>query len=240
MNTTQNIFNQQNRSNQTTQNPWGQAFGDVKPELEQNLSGSNNGSGFDDLAELSKAMAQSGGSFDGLNQDTSDQNQLSPQDQQKWMEEQRIKAQQEQAKLKRHQEINSIDKQQELFARRKRDTQQQVEKIRQEIQMEIKAVRREAKALAQEIDVTTFNAYVDPGEDGKYHLTFLQQIKRFLMLLRKRIKSARTWATQVNSKKKKKKSKKPGLEIGASKNEKTSTVHDMLENSESNIANMGA
>ncbi len=145
-----------------------------------------------------------------------------------------IKKQQEEAlKAKRreklHNLINPVEAK-DVFNARKEQVKKEIERLR----AELKALAKDVAAFHKEVEVTLMTQVSDPGESGAYYLSFFQKLRAFIILLRQKIKSARTWATQVNNKKKKKKrSKRPGLEIAGVKSEKTSTIFDMMHHERS-------
>jgi len=147
--------------------------------------------------------------------------------------EQLKKRQAEALKAKRrkelHDRINPVETK-DIFSARKKQVEEQIAKLR----TELKALAQEVKQFHKEIEVSLLSEVTDPGENGAYYLNFFQKLRALIMLLRQRIRSARTWATQMNTKRKKKKGKKPGLEIAGTKSEKTSTVFDMMHHERSN------
>ncbi len=172
---------------------------------------------------FSEALARAGGTL----ADHSNSPQLNEADQLKKLEEQRKK---EALRKKLHDQINQTNRQQEIFNAREKQVAEEIKKLRQDLKM----MAIDVQKFEKEIDITLMAEVADPGHDGKYHITFFQQLRAFIMLLRQKIKSARTWATQLNGKKKKKaKGKKPGLEIGGQQHEKTSTVYDMMHHERS-------
>lgn len=175
---------------------------------------------------FSDALSRTGGS-------------LPPFDQQRMLEQQQTEAREQQRKemlrKRLHDQINPVETI-DVFSARERKVKEEIEKLREELKLLI----AEVKVFAREIDLETQKAVVDPGMQGKYHLNFFQQLRLFIMLLRKRIRSAGTWATQLNGKKKKRRSKTgPGLEMAGAGHEKTSTVHDMMHNERSSMYSGG-
>ena len=148
-------------------------------------------------------------------------------------EEAAKRQQKELLKKRRHKElhdkVNPVDAK-DIFDARRIQVKKEIERLREEL----RKLAQEVKQFNKEVDITLSSNIGDPGMEGAYYLNFFQKLRAFIMLLRQKIKSARTWATQVNAKKKKKKrSKRPGLEIAGVKSEKTSTVFDMMHHERS-------
>ncbi len=183
------------------------------------------GAGWDQLAK------QNDLNLDNLSADQRDQLQNSgamPSNQaelDKQREEIERKQKYEQQRRELHKKVNPVE-QTEVFNAREAEVEKKIESLRQEL----KLLAKDVKEFNKEIDMTLMDEVKNPGQDGTYYINFFEKLKKFIILLRKRIKSARTWAQQMQSKKKKKKKKKgPGLNMeGASKSEKTTTVHDMM------------
>jgi len=130
----------------------------------------------------------------------------------------------EQLRQKLHKEINPIEATQ-LFSQREQQVKQEINQIRQELKMLVMDIAKFEKA----VDLTLMTQVVDPGEQGKYYLSFFQKLRAFIMLLRQKIKSAGTWATQINGKKKKKRGKgMVGIEVSGTGSEKTDMVQQMM------------
>jgi len=133
-------------------------------------------------------------------------------------------------------EVNPVDMVDVYNAREKR-VKEEIDQVRHEL----KLLAHDIAKFQQQVDITLMTEVVDPGQDGKYYVSFFQKLRAWIQLLRQQIKSAQTWATQLHSKnsKKRKHSKQPGLEFGAAQHEKTSTVQDMISNSERNTVYSG-
>jgi len=194
-------------------NPFARALA----ETEQAMSGPST-QPTDALNPFSDALSKTGGNYDFSQ--GNDQNAL--EQQQKMMEEQRKK---EMMRRKLHDQINPVNTH-ELFSSREKKVKEEIDKLREELKMLAKDVAK----FHKDVEVTLMTEVVDPGQDGKYYLTFFQKLRTFIMLLRQKIKSAATWATQMHSKKSKKKKRKgaAGMIIGGADHEKTTTVQDMM------------
>jgi hypothetical protein len=208
-------------------------------KLESNIHGSSDGKQnlFDNNKALSDALAQTGGNgLDKIMGNSSAQDYLQNGDftkanpgQQADLERQREemerKQKYEQQRRELHKKVNPVE-QTEVFNAREAEVEKKIESLRQEL----KLLAKDVKEFNKEIDMTLMDEVKNPGMEGTYYINFFEKLKKFIILMRKKIKSARTWARQMSSKQKKKKRKKgPGLAMeGASKSEKTSTVHQMM------------
>ncbi len=197
-------------------NPFAQALADS--EREKSFAGSTPPSPHNPFSE---ALSKTGGSFSDFGS-----NQMDMADQQRLMEEQRKK---EMLHKKLHDQVNPVDTR-DIFNARERQTKQEIEQIRKELSM----LSREVVAFHKEVEITLMTQTVDPGTEGIGYKNFFHQLRALIMLLRQKIHSAHTWATQLNGKKAKKKSKSgPGLNIAGEAHEKTSTVQDMMHHERS-------
>jgi hypothetical protein len=139
-----------------------------------------------------------------------------------------IKQQKKEALRKKlHDQVNPVDTR-DVFSARERKVKQEIEQIRQELQL----LAKDFKKFYQNIDQTLYSQQIDPGIEGTYYTNFFHQLKSFIMLLRQKLNSANTWATQLQAKGKKKRQKQ-GLMIGGAGHEKTSTVQDMMHHERS-------
>lgn len=212
-------------------------------KLESNSGGAPSGGNEDTNSALREAMSRTGGNGwdqlakqNNLNLDNLNNDQLSqlqndgsmPQNQaelDRQQEEMERKQKYEQQRRELHKKVNPVERT-EVFNAREAEVEKKIESLRQELKM----LAKDVKQFSKEIDMTLMDEVKNPGQEGTYYISFFEKLKKFIILMRKRIKSARTWAQQMQSKKKKKKKKKgPGAQMeGSSKSEKTSTVHDMM------------
>lgn len=149
----------------------------------------------------------------------------------KLFEEQQAKAlelqKREALRKKLHDQVNPVHTK-ELFDAREKQVLQKIEQLRQELSL----LSKEVAGLNKDVELTLMTEITDPGEQGSYYLSFFENLRSFIFLLRKKVKSTRTWAHTFNGKQSKKK-KRGGLQIGGAGHEKTSTVHDMLHHERS-------
>lgn len=206
-------------------NPFAQALADA--EREKQYSGGSGQNSQDSSSLFRDALAKTGGNFgDYADPSQSLNNGADLAEQQRLMEEQRKK---EALRRKLHEQINPVDAI-NVYSAREEKVKQEIDKLRTELQ----GLAKDIAAFHKEVEVTLMTEVSNPGQDGKYYLTFFQQLRSFIMLLRQKISSARTWATQLHSKKKKKSGKfAPGMNIGGQDYEKTSTIQDMMHHERS-------
>lgn len=183
---------------------------------------------------FSEALARTGGRLDNSGLSNSDQNrdQLSQDELLRQQEEMERKQKKEALKKKRHAEINPVDMK-DIFDAHRRREKEELEKVREEL----KGLARDVEKFQKEVAIATFQHIADPGMEGTYHRNFLHQLRNFIMLLRKKVQSARTWMQQSQAKnakkKKKRKGKKPGLEMGGGKHEQGKAVFDTMHHERS-------
>lgn len=202
-------------------NPFAQALAEA--EREKQYSGSSTPSS-DSTNLFRDALAKTGGNFGDFNNPMGDQ--FDFQEQQRLMEEQRKK---EMMRRKLHDQINPIDTI-DVFNAREKKVKEEIDKLR----AELKGLAHDVAKFQKDVEVTLMTEVSNPGLDGKYYITFFQQLRSFIMLLRQKIKSASTWATQLHGKKKKKQGKfGAGMIIGGAAHEKTSSVQDMMHHERS-------
>ncbi|PIY79218.1 MAG: hypothetical protein COY81_03860 [Candidatus Pacebacteria bacterium CG_4_10_14_0_8_um_filter_43_12] len=146
-----------------------------------------------------------------------------------------LQKQQEQLALRKklHDRVNPVDNQ-ALFDARDKQVKDQIDKLRNELKM----LSRDVKSLNKEVELTLMTKVTDPGEHGAYFVTFFEQLRTLIMLLRKNIKEASTWLKAARGKQQRGKQQK-GLLFGKG-SKATSTVQDITTNSERNISYGGA
>ncbi len=159
-------------------------------------------------------------------QDTQTGQPFNFEEQQKQLIEQQRK---ERLRQELHRRINPVD-QKDVFSAREQQTKEEINKIRYELRL----LAQEVLSFQKDVDLTLMSDVVQPGQEGKYYLSFFQKLREFIMLLRKRIHSARTWATTLQSKK----SKKPGLNFKAKGYSQTKNVWDTMHH-ERHLARAG-
>jgi hypothetical protein len=183
------------------------------------------------LAEARGAQGQSTDSItntgNSLAKDMNGMDQLDPIEQQRQLEEAQKK---ERLRQQLHKQVNPVEAK-DVFSARESQIKKEIDQIRHEL----KLLSQEMAAFHQEIDMTLMSNVVSPGQEGKYYLTFFQQLRAFIMLLRQKIHSARTWATTMHGKKSKKQRKGAGLEISGQQYEQTATVFDRMHHERSTV-----
>lgn len=179
---------------------------------------------------FSDALARAGGSFNPW--DAQSQNPMA------WQEKQRLQLIEQQKRealrKKLHDQINPVD-QRDLFSAREKKVKEEIEKLRDELKLLVKDVAK----FNKEVEVTLMTETVSPGQDGKYYINFFRQLRAFIMLLRQKIKSARTWATQLNGKKAKKKKGPLMFEGKKGGHTETSVIYEMMHHEVSNARSGG-
>ena len=198
----------------------------LSPELEKNLRSQKIKKG-DDLNPFSQALARAGGSpFSGeLPQD------LDQADLEKQQKELEDKQKKEALKQQLHKEVNPVDLH-ELYSAEKKRTQKKLDETRRMLQAEMASLKKEVKGLATEI--TLFQDITDQGREGIGLREYLDKIRQFLRLLRKKVHSTKTWLQTQNAKsKKKRRGKKPGMEISGVQHEQTKAVFDQMHHEQS-------
>lgn len=158
---------------------------------------------------------------------------------QSWAEQQRLEAEKQAKKealrKKLHDQVNPVDNQ-DIFNAREKQVKQEIEQIRHEL----KLLMRELAGFHKEIDVSLMSNITEPGTSGKYYLNFFKKLRAWIMLLRQKVHSAKTWATQANNKKSKMKKRGGALVFeGKSGHEKTKTIFDMMHNEVANARSGG-
>ncbi len=173
-------------------NPFARALAEARSGGPSHNDQLENSSGLD--PNLSKLMNQSGGQYDPFEQKPTDIF-----DQQQQLEKARKAEQLKSRRLELHRQINPVDAR-DVFNARERQVREELEKTRYELQ----ALAQEIAAFNKEIDIVTFQAVVNPGQEGTGTRTFFQKLREWIQLLRQQIHAAQTWATQIKSKKKRK------------------------------------
>lgn len=204
------------RQGQTT-NPFARALAETEKSTYNNQQSLPN-----DI--FSEALARSGAGVDdsfGADDEFWQKQQLEELEKQKRREALRKKL---------HDQVNPVDNQ-DLFNAR----EQQVKKEIDELRKELKLLAQEISKFHKEVEVAVMGDVVNPGQDGTYYVNFFQQLRAFILMLRQKIHSARTWATQFQNKKSKK-ARRGGLMSleGKDSHEQTKTIFDMMHHEVSN------
>lgn len=210
--------NKKPKHQQQTSNPFAKALAEME-------SASGNDSKPQESNIFSDTLAKTGGS--AFDTQVDQEEQLRQQE-----EELKEKQKKEALRKKLHDQVNPVD-QIKIFDAREKQVKQEIDKLRQELKFLVKEVGE----FHKEIEVSLLTEVVHPGQEGKYYLNFFQQLRAFIMLLRQKIKSARTWSQQMHAKSKKKKKRQgPGMPGGA---QETKAVHDMMHHERSNAFSGG-
>lgn len=205
-------------------------------ETEQRALGSGDTSPgkADSTSLFSDALARAGGSmgkdFSDIDGDKNAPDNFDPFKQ----HEDSIRKQQHEAlRRKLHEKVNPVDTHAVYVAKEER-----VKKELDETRKEIKSLLMEIKTTQTHLDIEATKVIVTQGTDGTGLINFLQKFRAFVMLLKKQIRSARTWMQQAQAKQSKKKRRKgaPGLEVSGQKYEQTKTVFDQMHHERSNNA----
>jgi hypothetical protein len=249
-------FAQSNTSKNKVSPQQNNSFANALAELERPLGDAtqgnqgNQGNHQDQNSLFGEALARAGGNFgdlqnqmgeygnttdfaralSGINQAYGENNQPHTlEDQQKQIELEHKKAQKEALRKKLHDQLNPVETH-DIFSAKQRRVQEDLEATRREI----KQLAIEISKLHRDIDIAASQSIVTPSDDGTYYVSFFQKLRNFIMLLRQKVKSARSWAQQANAKKAKMKQRKtPGLEISGSKPDQTKAVFDMMNHERS-------
>jgi vacuolar-type H+-ATPase subunit I/STV1 len=141
----------------------------------------------------------------------------------KQQQEQELKKRQMREKL--HKMVNPVE-QSEIFSAKEAQRKKEIEEIRKEL----KKLAEEIAKFYQEVDITLTQNVASPGQEGTYHQNFFKKLKEFIIMLRQQVRSARTWARQMQAKQKKR-----GPRIGLNfKGNEAKATHDMLHHERSN------
>lgn len=128
-----------------------------------------------------------------------------------------------------HRRVNPVD-QKDVFDARKQQAKKEVEEIRKELDL----LTEEMAGMVQDIDIALMGNIVEVGESGKGAKGYFAKLKEFIILLRQKIHSARTWANTFSGKK----SKQSALNFGAKGHAQTKNVWDTMHH-ERQIARAG-
>jgi hypothetical protein len=223
----------QNKAQTPAVNPFAKALAEMEnhaygPQTNQNNNSESN--------ILSNALAKTGNSafnnqLDSVNTPGNFQNN-SIFEQQRQQQELKEKQKKEALRKKLHDQVNPID-QIKVYEAQELKVKKEIEEIRDQLKLLILDVKK----FHKEVEVTLMTEIAEPGREGKYYVSFFQQLRSLIMLMRQRVQSARTWAQQSQSYNKKKKKKKgPGAMFGA---QETKAVHDMMHHERSTAFNAG-
>ncbi|MGD9129713.1 MAG: DUF5660 domain-containing protein [Candidatus Woesebacteria bacterium] len=176
---------------------------------------------------LGETLAKGGSSFLDNN--------FSPRQPDKYEEQEaEKKAKKEALRKKLHEKVNPVE-QTEIYNARQKRVKDEINKLSDEL----KFLAQDVAKFNKEVELTLMTEVVDPGQDGQYYINFFQKLRAFIMFLRQKIRSARTWATQMHAKSKKKKKKK-GRRIGLDfAGNEAKAAHDALHHERYNAYSGG-
>jgi len=167
--------------------------------------------GKDNLKQAEKELTDNG----DLNKSVGDK------DVDTFRQEQEAELKKRQMREKLHRKVNPVE-QTDIFNAREAKVKKELEEVRKEL----KLLAAEFSKFYKEIDITLEQNIAHPGQEGIYHKNFFQKLKAFIMLLRQKVRSARTWARQAKAKKKKQQARKGrGLDMKGNAGQE---VHNML------------
>lgn len=222
-----NAFAQQNTKPKSQQAAQSNPFAKALAETERSAygSGANTAPNSDFLSD---AFAKTGSAFPDSFDSVPQQNTGFEQQQAEFLKKQK----KEQLRKQLHEKVNPVEKF-NIFSAREKQVKKEIDKIRQELKFLI----MDAKQLSKDVDLTLMTQIVNPGQEGKYHLSFFQKLRTLIMLFRKQIRSGPLWKHTTNhyqSKKSKAKKRKKGGGLNFSGNE-SKAVHDTMHHERSTV-----
>jgi len=137
---------------------------------------------------------------------------------------------------KLHDQVNPVD-QEEVFSANKERTKKELEEVRKEL----KVLASEISKFYKEVDIQTTQEVASPGITGLGLKSYFQKLKTFIILLTQKVRSARTWMKQQQSKQKQMQARKikGGIAIGSGKTQESKAVFDMMHHERSNAYSGG-
>ncbi len=142
----------------------------------------------------------------------------------KQQEEALLQQKKEALRKKLHDRVNPVNTY-ELFSAREEKSKEELNQVRKELELLIADI----KGLNQDVEMVVAQDVVTPGIDGgSYYQNFFFQLRQFIMLLRQKVSSARSWAQQMQAKSQ----KRYGLNY-----KKTKDVHASMNNERNAGAN---
>lgn len=100
-----------------------------------------------------------------------------------------------------------------------------------EVRIELKKLAEELSKFYQEVDITLTQEVVSTGVGAIYHDNFFAKLKEFIIMLRQRVSSARTWAKQAKAKQRKRSSRfSTGLDFSSNE---AKAAHDVFHHERS-------
>ena len=165
------------------------------------------------------AEAKGGDQSTSFTQSPNRLNDMSPDQmaEQQRMQEEKMKRQRLRETL--HRQINPIETT-DIYNAEHQRVKKEIEEIRHELELMI----GEVAIFRQDVQISIMSNVPDAGT-GKYYISFFQKLKELIKMLRQQIHSAGTWATAMQSKKRK---RKGGMEIGGQQYEQTATIYEQM------------
>lgn len=105
----------------------------------------------------------------------------------------------ERKRLVLHNKINPVD-QRDIFDQREKATQKRIDELRKDL----RKLSKEIRGLYKDIEITLMGNVTNTGMTGIGQESFFEKLRNFIMLLTKKVRSARTWAQTAKAKSKKK------------------------------------
>jgi len=145
-----------------------------------------------------------------------------------------LKKEQKKAELRKklHDQINPVN-QKDIFSASKERTKKELEEVRREL----KILAKEISKFYKEVDIQTTQSVVPQGVSGIGLKSYFQKLKAFIILLTQKVKSARTWMQQQQSKQKKMNNRKikGGISVdrAGGKAQESKTIFDMMHHERS-------
>lgn len=206
---------QANKAAQKAVNPFASSLLETEHKrIGQNVADPNTNSQDKNLNPFTNALLNSSGQTD----------QFDSADNMRKQQEALLAQRKEALRKKLHDRVNPVDTH-ELFSAREEKSKEELNQVRRELELLILDV----KDLSHEISMAVSQDVVEPGSDGGvYYTNFFHQLRQLIMLLRQKVSSARSWASQMQNKSKRKK----GLNY-----KKTKGVQDSLHNERNSGAN---
>lgn len=172
---------------------------------------------------FAEALSKTGGH---LPQDfgANDLGSMSEYDQQRQLQKMEEQRKKEALRQRLHREINPVDMH-DVFKASSERVKKELEEVRRELQMLV----QELKMMYKEVDIAVQGQIVNQGTEAKGLRTYFAKLRAFIMLLRQKVHSARTWQQQANTKKSKKNRKiKGGMILESGGHQETKSVWDTM------------
>lgn len=203
-------------------NPFAQALA----EMEKTNYGAKNPANTTEPNNIfSDALAKTGGQIPQENQQDVLKKQAD-------LEKERKKAE---LRKKLHDQINPVH-QEDIFNAQRERTKKELEAVRKEL----KNLASELTKFYKEVDIQVTQTVVDQGTVGTGLRSYFQKLKAFIILLTKKVRSARTWMRQHQAKQAKKKRKiKGGLLLEGKGAQESKTIFDMMHHERNNAYSGG-